>query len=332
MKGTLIKFLFTYLFIAVCTLLLPIYAADIDPIIISAGVDRAKVTTGDIIRFEITLSTQKDISIDLPEFGVKIEGFRITDFGKEGPKSDDDKDDRLISKRWYLLQADITGSYILPAVDVTYQDQKYSTSEIFIEVESVLGKEGEKGQEDIRQIKDIIIMPRSLSLWAILMIAIMLFLVAGFIAYRIYQSRNKVVKAIVLPPHQVAIDELKLLQQSTYLQDGEHKRFHFQLSELIRRYFEDSFNLLTSDMTLEEIKSNISKVGNLSKEDESLFIKILERTDLVKFTDTVLPADESQQLLVSGRNFVDSTTEDELLEANDESEDMQEDDEEEMVI
>ena len=108
-----------------------------EPLTMQASVDHATPSVGDTITF--TLSAEYDTTlkgIELPEIGNEIKGFRIVDFGAE-PAIEDDGRTRI--KKWYKLQTDISGSYVLPAIKLTYQtasgEQKNAqTSEIFIEV------------------------------------------------------------------------------------------------------------------------------------------------------------------------------------------------------
>lgn len=270
---------------------------------ISSSVDKAKVTTGDIIRFTVTLNLAPGVELELPEIGSTIEGFRVVDFGVE--KSNEDG--RSLVSRWYKLQADLIGSYILPAIKVEHQGKSYATSEIFVEVASVLGKDKDaEGPKDIRDIKDILILPRTLSLLSWLIIA--LIVLAGslvlFLRYR--KKRKQKEEAADIPVHTRVIHELENLKQAGYL-GKDDKLFHFQLSGIIREYVEDMWGLTATDMTFEEIRSNIDSLTLPEDKLKSDLLEVLRKGDLVKFTDTQLSLDESQSLFDKVLNFVDKT-------------------------
>ena len=136
----------------------------IPPAILKAMVDKANATTSEDITFSLTLDAIASLNIDLPEVGGKIQGLRITDFGTDNPKKDGN---RVLRRRWYKLRADITGSYVLPAIELKYQTpegktETLKTSEIFIEIKAPAiadekGPNSDKGKEkkDIRDIKNL---------------------------------------------------------------------------------------------------------------------------------------------------------------------------------
>lgn len=291
------------------------FCAD-DPVVLSASVDHAKVTTGDIVRFTVKLETAKDVQLELPEIGEKIEGFRVVDFGAEKSQ----EDERIIVARWYKLQADLVGTYILPSVTLTYDKKSYKTSEVFVEVASVLN-DSNKSAQDIRDIKDIIDLPRSLSATGIVLILLVVSLAIAFFTYRYIQKKNSEDVVSHIPEWRVAFRELDLLQNSKHLANKDIKKFHFQLSQIIRIYFESTFHLTTTDMTYEEIQAKISTVNSLDIKLKDQFLQIMKKTDMVKFSDAYISNEDSLSLLEESRNFV-TLTKPEDAEAENSEEDM----------
>ena len=53
------------------------------PIIAKSEVDKAKATTGETIRFTVTVNAHSDLQVELPEAGSNIAGFRIVNFGSD---------------------------------------------------------------------------------------------------------------------------------------------------------------------------------------------------------------------------------------------------------
>ena len=81
---------------------------------LKAEVDKAVLSPGETLTFRLrAFSSLKEGPLYLPESGDKIQGFRIVDFGKEGPVKEDGE---WVFERWYKLEADLTGSYILPCI------------------------------------------------------------------------------------------------------------------------------------------------------------------------------------------------------------------------
>ena len=81
-----------------------------------------------------------NVTLDIPEIGEQLSDFRIASSGFSQPEQ---LGDRIISERWYKLQADAPGSYIIEPVKVSYQlpdgaEEKLATPRLFIEIESQL--------------------------------------------------------------------------------------------------------------------------------------------------------------------------------------------------
>ena len=104
------------------------------------------------------------------------------------------------------------------------------------------------------------------------------------------------------------------MEKSDYLQQGLHKKFHFELSEIVRAYFEATYSLLFTDMTLEEIRRSLSSLSSIDDAIKKDFLTILEKGDLVKFTDMLLSDGEDIELLQRVRGLVEKTKPTEIFE------------------
>ena len=127
------------------------------PVEFRAQVDKAAATVGDLVTLTLSLSSEPQIAVRLPEAGSRIAGLRIVDDGEEGPKM---VDNRTVQKKWYKFQPDSVGSYIIPALSVTYTDargaqQELKSAQLFIEVKSVLKDKNAGATGEIRDIKPL---------------------------------------------------------------------------------------------------------------------------------------------------------------------------------
>lgn len=296
--------------VALLTLILFSYVAYGDDVNISARVDKALASTGDYIVFTVTIEHIDQIKMDFPDIGSSIEGFRIVEFGENPTKTDEG---RTTLERWYKLQADISGTYILPAIGLTYADTQgnektIKSSEIFVEIESPVDKEKQDGKEadDIKDIKDLILIP-SYFIWYIIigaLLAIGLFFLVWYLANR---KKDKKERVVYIPPHIEALDRLKDLRKASYIQKKEYKKFSFDLSEIIRNYFERVYNFPATDRTFQEIKRDINGVKSLNDKLKKKFLEVLDKTDVVKFTDTSFPDEEFVGFLELTEDFVNDT-------------------------
>ncbi|MBI2518909.1 MAG: hypothetical protein HYV97_00765 [Bdellovibrio sp.] len=268
---------------------------------LDAKVDKALVSTGDIVMFTVTLDAPKELALEIPNVGDKIQGFRVVDFGFIPEKV---VDGRKTVSQWYKLQADLVGSYILPALELQYKnskgvDESIKSSEIFVEVESVLSKD-KTAPKDIRDIKPIILSPPIWPYYLVVTVLVLLLIAVGIYFFKKLRKKNSK-DAPTIPAHQIALDALINLPKKPL------KLYAFTLSEIIRVYFEKTFLLPVTDRTIEEIRREIATVSLLSEMQRMKFMAILEKTDLIKFTDIIILDADCESLIQMTRQFVIDT-------------------------
>jgi hypothetical protein len=284
------------------------------PVRARAGVDRAIATTGDVITFTVTVDHDSAFAIDMPERGAEIAGFRIIDVGSEDPTEDAG---RVVVERWYQLRADLVGSYVLPPVRVRYwqlldengvvaeepdEPEFVETSEIFVEVESVLPQDGEA--TDIRDIKPLR-RPSSRFPWVWVIGSISLLLVAAT-AIALFRRRKRVVTPPP-PAHEVAFEALDALREIDFDNPEEVRRFHFVISHVLREYVESRWDFNATDLTSEEILAGLDQVSGLDATQENALSHFLLDTDQVKFARHLPDEKEITATWERALGFVEAT-------------------------
>jgi hypothetical protein len=238
---------------------------------------------GEPVTFHITLEADPDISVELPEVGSRIEGFRIVDMGKEGPKK---REGRIWSRRWYELRADFTGSYVLPAVRLAYTDpegkaQTAETKQIFVEIESVLGEAGE--EQDIRDLKPLEKARREIPRgWVYLALAGLVIL-GSLMGLILYLRKKRQTLEAHRTPEEIARDELRDLEATGLLEEERYREYVFGLSLIFRRHLERRFRLPAAEQTTEEILVSLRRAKHLNKPLKEEARYFLEETDPIKY-------------------------------------------------
>ena len=257
--------------------------ARILPVQVTSSVDRCNVNIGDKITYSLIVKADSEITPKIPEMGARISGLRIVDMGAEGPKKENGK---RVWEKWYKLQADITGSYIIPEARIIYQDPngKMETvidPQIFVEVTS--GPETEGGHGDIINIKPLHKIKSNLTalyIWTgIVMALIMLTVISAWI-----YCRRKGRKGIVHPPspHEIALDALEGLRESQDLENENFRIFYFRLSEILRAYMKNRFRFPAQESTTEEMIPRIESLG-LTRGQKDAIRFLIRGEDMVKF-------------------------------------------------
>jgi hypothetical protein len=282
----------------------------VPPVEVKADVDKATATTGDLIRYTLSATSDPSVRVDLPEMGSQIAGLRILDMGRKGPQ---EKEGRLYAEKWYQLKADLIGSYIIPgAVFLSYDDKgekkEHKTAQIFIEVTSVI--EDKDAATDIKEIKPLEIIKRDYTAIALYSLggAVLLALISG----GIFWYRFKYKKAAAAPPrpaHELAFEELEELRNEGLIDKGIYQEHYFKFSEIFRRYLERRFHFPAVERTTEEILPAISGLTGFEERVRSGARSLLFQADLIKFARHIPSNQEVEQEYQQAVSFINETKE-----------------------
>lgn len=274
-----------------------------------AQVDKAKAHAEEEIHFTLTLKFPSSLQLPLPDLAPYIQGFRVVDFGEEKSEREDNY---VIKSRKVTLKADISGSYVLPAIKMNYEEKgekkEVRTGEIFVEVvaesaESKDGKDGKKAQKDILDIKDIE-KPTFGERYGSTLAGLAIFLSAALGFWWWKRRKKKMIMTKPLLPHEWAERELLLCLEMPLESDRELKAWAFRLSEILREYVERQFSFKATDMTLEEIKKQLSSLSQVNRDQSSMFFQLLKDLDFIKFANYKISVDEAQKKTQVASEFV----------------------------
>jgi hypothetical protein len=134
--------------------------------------------------------------------------------------------------------------------------------------------------------------------------------IAGAVILRRYFPRQETLKTIKessLSPHDEAYQALNRLRHSDLLHQGNLKGYFFEMSEIIRRYFERRYQLPALESTTHEL---LSRLGEKAPSDDvKLISEVLELCDLVKFAKYAPPVSEILRQNNQAKLIIDRTKE-----------------------
>jgi len=274
------------------------------PVTATASVDRARISTEEPVTFSVAVNQDKAVQIRIPDVGGRITGFRITDFGTE---EKEEEANRKLIRKWFSLRADVSGSYVLPEVEISYthegQAKAVRTSEIFVEVKAPSVDPAQPGEE-LRDIKALEKSPGPALGWLLGCLGV-LAAVMGIALYARRRRRGPQVPG--LPPHVVALNRLDGLSLPTGSDPIYLKHFYFELSEIVRSYVEGRYGFRATDMTHEEIVRNIKQDASFPEGERPAFLDLLKETEIVKFTDHQPGPEATVTAKERAKNFVVKT-------------------------
>ncbi|MDR3287033.1 MAG: hypothetical protein LBT27_06295 [Prevotellaceae bacterium] len=162
---------------------------------------------------------------------------------------------------------------------------------------------------DIKEQVRYPIMLDEVLLWVFIIVAAIAIIILGIILYRRWKNKQPLFGKAKpkIPPHVLAFKELSLLKTEKLWQQGKVKLYYTRITDIIRKYIEDSFAIAamekTSDEILNEIKKNkIDKLYSFDKLREMFYT-----SDLVKFAKYQSTPDENETSFNTAYEFVTNT-------------------------
>ena len=267
-------------------------------------VDRAFATIGDRINFRITVKHAPEISVlDLRAEDV-LKDFEIkeaTPFSaKEGKGISEGKN--------YVITTYQLGEYVIQPFAIQFRardgkTEELKTNSLYVTIESVDKKKDP--ESDIRGIKGVFRIRSRAWIWFIFVLCASGIAVGAVLYFRQRKEIQSATVEMALSPHDEAYQALNRLRHSDFIRKGQVKLYFFQMSEILRRYFERRYQIRALESTTNEVLQELKRLESL--ENMTLVRDILSFCDLAKFAKYEPPAAEILQTSNQARQIIDQT-------------------------
>lgn len=280
---------------------------------VSASLERDSIWLGDHVKLMLVAEYPAGISVRFPQLkdsigpGVEVLSHSDRDSSSLGSGT-------LQMKQSYMITAFDSGPHPIAPVRFVVRTGsgvdtvRSNALSIFVKVPDVDLK---KGFADIKKPYGAPVTFKEIAPWifGILLVATILFL----LFYGISRRRKNIPLFSIpakpkLPPHVVALEELDKLKEEQLWQRDKVKEYYTRLTDIIRVYLEERFEIPAMEQTTQEILTSFR--GDETKINGKLYgglQKTLETADLVKFAKYVPFADENHYVLGQAYTIVEET-------------------------
>ena len=142
--------------------------------------------------------------------------------------------------------------------------------------------------------------------WLLLTILLTLGVFGLWFFFRKKNHRPKKPKVHQLPAHISANKSLKKLESKQLWQEGNHKQYSIELTQIVKKYLTERYAISTHDKTSSEILDSLNSV-NLGTENKYKLNHLLRLSDLVKFAKEKPTAKANETVMIDAYQFVEST-------------------------
>lgn len=111
---------------------------------------------------------------------------------------------------------------------------------------------------------------------------------------------------IELPLHERVLQQLAALDKERVWQQGGHKAYQSRLTDLLRGYIEERYQVPALESTTDELLHEL-RVSPLNTDQQNLLGNMLRLADLVKFAKALPSPQENEQMMANALRFVQET-------------------------
>jgi hypothetical protein len=291
---------------------------------LDAVLDTSKIRIGEQAKIDIYVtynSRDKDIKIQWPSVGdtitEKIEVIAVSAIDTTLP--DKTNSNKIFQHQQILVSVYDSGFYALPPFKFIINDDTLNpqyTNTLFLEVHTVPTDTSATKLKDIKPPLNEEFNWKWYLNYIYFGIGILVLVIVIVIVLRYYAKKNKQInlepEKPKIPPHFTALAALEKIKADQVWREGKTKEYYSSISETIRAYIEDRFNVHALESTTDEIMTAFrSQV--IDKESKDKLQQLLTLSDLVKFAKMFPIEDEHNFTLQNGFDFVNGTKRDEEM-------------------
>lgn len=281
-----------------------------DGLTVNVALDTNVIAIGDQINLNLSIDQPKDVAINFPVFTDSI--TKNIEVIRQWPiDTTKNKDGSFKVRKRYLITSFDGGVHKIPPFVFKLNGANINniirTDTLELGVRS-FEIDTTKANFDIAMPIHTPVSFAEVAPWAGGGILLIIILLVAYYFYRRYKRNQPLFKAEVPaePAHVIALRKLEEIDEQKLWQTGKIKQYHSDLTDAVRSYLDERFDLATLESTTDETMEAISE--DVMHKDLIADLKvILERADLAKFAKFQPLPDENQLSLKYAYRIVEKT-------------------------
>lgn len=276
---------------------------------VEAKTDTNQIRIGEQFHLEFTAIAPKEGRILFPSLPDTFNHFEVVNRGKIDtilPSSGN----TISFKQRYTITSFDSGYFVIPPFNFLYEQKEKSDSAITEAMLVGVLTIPVDTTKEIRDIKSTMDVPFPWAFYIPIVIGILILIAVAYILYRKWKNKPVSIPlappAPVVPPHEIALQQLKKTEEEKLWQQGMFKEYHSAVSDILRTYIEARFSIpameYTTDETLQAFRGNL-----LNDELKNKLRYLLQLADMVKFAKAHPLPHENEQIMRDAILFIEQT-------------------------
>ncbi len=290
----------------------PSFAQDVS---VSAKFDTAAMLIGDHVGLRLQFNGPAGVRVEWPVFNDTILG-NIIIIGRSKIDSSFTPDKKTLTLKQELnITCFDSGFYTLPQIPFRYRllpDTSVKTTSTGLSMLMVHTLKVDTTIA-IKPIKGPIGIPltfREILPYLLIGLAVIA-IVLALVWYLKKRKKNEPLitlrPKVRLQPYEKALQGLEKLRVKKLWQEGHVKEYHSELTDILRNYIEEGFNIPALESTTYEIMEQMKARQGFSKQVLEKVNHLLQTADMVKFAKSIPLPQENDAALKTGIEFINET-------------------------
>ena len=284
----------------------------------TASLDSSKILIGDQVKLFLEIDHPKSVNVTFPQVPDTINGL-IEVLGRSGIDTFEADNDKFMKQiQAYTITCFDSGAYRIPPywfkINMDGNIDSVPSNGVTLQVFS-MEIDTTKGPTDIKMPYDAPLTLKEVTpyILGVILIGAIIF----FLLYSIKRKKkNKPIfarpKKPKEPAHIIALRELDRIKTEKVWQQGKTKQYYSELTDTLRTYIEDRFEIRAMEKVTDEILESFRiQKDLLSDKNFANLSQILQLADLVKFAKYQPLPDDDNLALVNAFFFVNDTKKEE---------------------
>ena len=272
---------------------------------ISWQTDTTKIRLGEQINLSIEVTAPRKDIVAFPEIKPSTDSIEVLGHGKIDTTY---KKERAIYKTTYRITSFDEGKYHIPPIQVKAGEDIITTDPFEIEVLTVPVDtllQARYGIKDIRTDRYTFTEVLQQYWWIPLVLIVLALLVWEIIRVIRKERIKRMAPELLLSPYERAKFRLNRLDEAGYIEKDMVKEYYVGLTDVIRLYLDEEFDLPAPESTSSEILAEIKKL-HLTHEQYHQMREFLTDADLVKFAKMFPSPDDNNRYRMFIEAIIDS--------------------------
>jgi hypothetical protein len=261
---------------------------------ISWQTDTTKIRLGEQINLSIEVSAPRKDIVAFPEIKPSTDSIEVLGHGEIDTSY---KKERATYKTTYRITSFDEGKYRIPPIQVKAGEDVLTTDPFEIEVLTVpvdTLQQARYGIKDIRTDRYTFVEVLQKYWWIPVALLVLALIIWEIIRLVRRERIKRMAPELLLSPYERAKFRLNRLDESGYIEKDMVKEYYVGLTDVIRLYLDEEFDMPAPESTSSEILAEIKKL-HLTHEQYYQMREFLTDADLVKFAKMFPSPDDNKR-------------------------------------